>query len=277
MYSEKSVGLKSDFYSRYGETLGELYFERTGVPCVLLASDTHMLAFSLGCGVRAYGRKYGDVLKVMSADSDICDVRFVNNGRGAQILYSADIPELRGVRETTVYTLEKLLRRMNAMTGYSSGIAAMCDQYGSGGWCAYSAYDEVKSVPLPLQDYNVIIIRTNKSHRIRAAADLLERFNSAETKRIAAAADALHRCREDVLFSMMNESLRSMQHLFSLPSAAVYAADIALATDGVKAVRISEQGVICIIDKNATNAAAKMISNEFSYNVGCSAGIMVVK
>ena len=80
MYTEKSAVLKNDFYSRYGEMSGELYFERIGLPCVLLEGTERKLAFALGCGIRAYGRRMGDVLRILDADSDTCRVHFMQNG-----------------------------------------------------------------------------------------------------------------------------------------------------------------------------------------------------
>lgn len=280
MYTEKSAELKNDFYCRYGETAGSVYFERTGIPCTLMESNTHSLMFAMDCSVRAYGRKYGDVLKIMDAGSNVCDIHFVKNGRGAQILYSADTEDIKGTAETKTYTIEKLLRRMvtgNPGMEILHSRVSVCDRYGSGGWCAYVNHTEVKSLPLPLMDYNVMIIRTHRKGNIKADQELLERFYDGETKRIEAAAEGLKKCRIEVLFSMMNESFAAMRNLFTLPRAAAYAAELAAGIDGVRAVRVDEQGVICITDKALTDAAARAIIIDFERKVGYSAGIIVVK
>ena len=80
MYTESSVELKSDFYSRYGTASGVLYFERVGLPFALLKGEDSVLGFAASCGVRAYGRRCGDVIKVLDSESNVCDVRFGGSG-----------------------------------------------------------------------------------------------------------------------------------------------------------------------------------------------------
>ena len=46
MYTKQSIILKSDFYSRFGETQGAMYFEKTGFPCAILDSGSNSLLFS---------------------------------------------------------------------------------------------------------------------------------------------------------------------------------------------------------------------------------------
>lgn len=277
MYTESSVELKNDFYTRYGQTTGELYFEKTGLPCILLESDCSMLAFSLGCGVRAYGRKYGDVLKLMNAGSDTSDVYFVKNGGGAQILYSTDIDGIYGIKETAAYTIRKLLRRMGSGADIpcDTNAAEICDIYGSKGWCAYENRGEFRQLPLPLKAYNALIIRTRKSCRPKADGVMLRRFYEGERKRITAAAEGLKRCRTDVLFSMMNESERAIEYLLPPSSSSVLAARAASQTDGVLAARICAQGVICFTDKEKTDSAVRAISDQYEHETGYSAGIIV--
>lgn len=277
MYTEKSVELKSDFYSRYGEAAGQLYFERAGIPCVLMDSGTHMLAFALGCGVRAYGRSCGDVLRIINADSDECDVRFAPNGCGAQILYKQDIRNISGARETAEYTVEKLLRKMRRIRrGEPGGLTDICDRYGSGGWCAYAEHGAIHQVPLPLLHKNVILIRAGRRKRINES-EALSRFCAAETERIAAAVEGLKKCRIEVLFEMLNESERSVERLLSPPRQSVCAARAAMETDGVLAARICDIGVVCITEEEKTDSVIHTVSGEYERRAGYPAGIIVVK
>lgn len=279
MYTEKSVSLKSDFYSRYGEAEGDLYFERTGLPCVLMEGGDKTLEFSLGCGVRVYGRKTGDVLRILNAKSNVCDVHCVKNGKGAQILYEADIPDLRHMSTLTVYTIDKILKKMGIgdSDGFDISNAAICDMYGSGGWCALREYDRVRQVPLPLLDYNVLLIRTQKNSKRFKDEDLLRRFRKGESERIAYAVEGLKKCRIEVLFDMLNESERAIEILLNPKKQALCAAEIASHTDGVHAAKLCDVGVICFVEKNLTDAAARTISQEFEKCLGYSAGIVVVK
>ena len=82
MYTEKSVDLKRDFYARYGKTSGRLFFKKVGLPCVIFDGGKNSLVLTLDCGVRVYGRQYGDVLKVLNCDTNVCDVHFVKNCKG---------------------------------------------------------------------------------------------------------------------------------------------------------------------------------------------------
>lgn len=277
MYTEKSAELKNDFYSRYGEACGTLYFERVGLPCVLMDSGTHMLAFALGCGVRAYGRECGDVLRIINADSDECDVHFAPNGRGAQILYKQDMPGAVGCRDAEEYTIMKLLCRMRKLRPREVGtITELCDRYGSGGWCAYVSGGTARQIPFPLLHKNVLLIRAGRARRI-SDGKALAQFCAAETERIIAAAQALKKCRMEVLFDMLNESQRSAEMLFSLPQQQLCAVHAAQAADGVLAARITNMGIICITDENKTDSAVRAIAAEYERAAGCSAGISVVK
>ena len=273
MYTRTSVELKNDFYCRYGETAGQLYFERVGYPCPIMQSKTHMLAFSLECGVRAYGREYGDVLRITDAESNICDVKFVSNGRGAQILYKTDACGLRSKNETVAYTIGKLIRKMSGETvgEDTSTLAGVCDNYGSCGWCAFSEYGRITRVPLPLSGINMLLVRTQK--RRRTASDLQNRFFEGETERIIAAAAGLKECRTDVFFEMINESERAIEMLLE-PVLAVHAA---MAADGVLASRICDMGVVCFVKQERCDSAIRAISSEYEYSVGYNAGFFVVK
>ncbi|MDD6762857.1 MAG: hypothetical protein PUD92_04365 [Clostridiales bacterium] len=279
MYTEKSVELKSDFYTRFGETTGELCFERVGVPCVIMDSGSHALAFALGCGVRAYGRRYGDVLRILNAGSNVCDVHFMKSGRGAQILYSTDVPGLPGMKDTAVFAIEKLLVRMSIAEGHSmaGSAAAICDRYGSGGWCAYASYDEIKEIPLPLTGYNVLLIRTRRKKNKKIPRDVIEQYCAGEKERIIAAADGLKKCRINVLFDMINESERAYEYLMNPPEQAAAAVKAAMSADGVKAAKICDNGVICFTVKDKTDSIIHAVSEEYEKKTGFSAEVLVVK
>lgn len=277
MYTKTSVELKKDFYCRYGETNGRLYFERVGYPCAIMQSKTHMLAFALDCGVRAYGRHYGDVLRITDADSNICDVKFLNNGRGAQILYKTDACGLRCKNETVAYTLGKLIRKMDNGIGEwnTDTLAGVCDNYGSGGWCAYSEYGRISRIPLPLTGINMILMRTQKKRERKS--DMQNRFCEGETERIIAAAAGLKDCRTDVFFEMINESQRAIEMLLKPSPQSVLAVHSAMAADGVLAARICEQGVVCFVENARTDSAIRAISSEYEYSIGYNAGFFIVK
>ncbi len=277
MYTERSVELKSDFYGRYGRTSGTLYFERTGVPCTLMDSRTRMLAFALGCGIRAYGRAYGDVIKIIDSSSSKCDICFAPDGMGAQILYSRDINGLRFMDETAQYTVNKLLRRMHrGYRGQSGGLCELCDRYGSDGWCAYYDRGTISRLPLPLIKKNVILIRVGRTYRT-APDDARSRFNATEQQRIEAAADALRRCRTDTLFDMLNESERYAERLLHPTHNALYAAEAARNAEGVVAARICDIGVICISEADKTDVAVSEIGAEYEQRAGYPANILIVK
>ena len=278
MYTEKSVKLKSDFYARYGQARGELCFAKTGIPCTVLDGDTHKLMFSLKCGVRAYGRGYGDVLKVLDCDSDINDVHFVENGKGAQILYKTDIPDIKGVRETVLYTVNKLLVQMGSAGRISNNdsTVAQCDRYAPEGWCAVKSYDEIKSVPLPVQDYNILLIRTRKN-KLLCRDDALRQFHVGERERIKLAMAGLKECREEVLFDMLNESQKSIERLLSPSGETVYTVHATYGIDGIDATRICDPGIICFCRKNKTDNAVLRIRLDCEKKLGYSPGIMIVK
>ena len=278
MYTETSVELKSDFYCRYGATEGKLYFEKTGVPCVILDSGSHMLAFAMGCGVRAYGRNFGDVLRIMNADSNVCDVHFTAGGQGAQILYKQDVTGIPGMRETVDYTVNKLLQKMHRGRSVTdcSDTVSICDRCGSGGWCAYMSHSTVYQIPLPLTDKNVVLIRTGK-RRLKPDEDNIRYFRSSETRRITAAAEALRKCRTDVLFEMINESQKAIETLFSPPREALSAVRILKGIDGVLAARICRSGIICFTEKNRTDNVIQSAAYEYERQTGAPAGIVVVK
>lgn len=281
MYTEVSAELKSDFYSRYGEVTGNnssLFFERTGFPCVLMDSGSKMLAFSMHCGVRAYGRGYGDVLRIMNADSNICDIKFRPGGAGAQILYRQDVENMPWLEETVDYTVNKLLMRMHRSR---SGISAydpvdLCDRYGSNGWCAYLSGGHAKQLPFPLLDENVLFIRIGKTG-IKYDPISTERFCSGESERIAAAAEGLRACRTDVLFEMLCESERAVEMLLSPSKRAVCAVRAAMSADGVYAARICSGGVVCFVSKEYTDSAMHTIEAEYERELGSKTRILVVK
>ena len=278
MYTEKSVGLKSDFYTRYGETSGNLYFEKTGVPCVLLDADQHKLVFALDCSVRAYGRGYGNVLKVMDTDTNVCDVHFVDGGKGAQILYSADIPDIYGVKETTLYTVNKLLYKMGSAPRLSKEYkdVALCDNHAPKGWCAVKSFSEIKSVPFPFSDYNVLLIRARKN-RITEDEELMKRFYAGERERIRVASQALKECRTDVFFDIVNESQKSTERLLAPARDTVSVVHSTYGVDGIDATRICKCGVISFCKKSKTDSAISRIKTECESNLGYSVRISVVK
>lgn len=276
MYTEKSIELKSDFYSRYGSAEGRLYFERTGTPCVLLRSSSKMIAFAFKSGVRACGRRYGDVLKILDTRSNVCDVSFVQGGKGAQILYEADIVQMKN-KETAAYTIDKLLLRMGLQSKFNTAdtLTAVCDKYGSGGWCAYAEYGEISRIPLPLGGYNVIVIRTQKNNRLCCSGASAEEFERNEARRVMTAAEALKACREDILFNIMNQSEKDIEICMSPSEQAVKAVRAAMKS-GARAARICEPGIVCITEKNDTDSAVHNIAEAFEKEVGYAAGISVV-
>lgn len=278
MYTEKSVSLKSDFYTRYGETKGELYFEKTGIPCVVLDADTHKLMFPLDCSVRAYGRGYGDVLKVMDLDTNICDVHFVENGKGAQVLYSTDIPDICGTKQTILYTVNKLLMRMGSAGRLAKEYkdVALCDEYAQKGWCAVKSYDEMKSVPLPLIDYNVLLIRARKNRKTDNE-EALKHFYTGEKERIKQAMSGLKECRMEVLLDAINESQKSIERLLSPSQELTNVVHSTYAIDGIDATRICNCGVISFCKKQRTDSAIKRIKSECERTLGYSVRISVVK
>lgn len=278
MYTEQSVSLKSDFYSRYGQTKGELYFEKVGLPCVVLGSDTHSIMFSLKCGVRAYGRAYGDVLKVLDSESNICDVHFVTNGKGAQILYKADMPDVKGMKETALYTVNKLLINIGSTgrVAKENSNVVICDEYAPQGWCAVKQYDEIKTVPLPLSDHNVLLIRGRKN-RLSGNNDALMRFYSGENERIKIARTALKECRTDSFFDMINESQKSIERLLLPPREMISVVRSTWGIDGVSATRICDMGVISFCKKDKTDSVIQRISNECERTLGYRTRIAVVK
>lgn len=278
MYTEKSVELKSDFYTRYGETNGTLYFEKTGVPCVLFDSQTHKLVFPLDCSVRAYGRDYGDILKVMDTDTNVCDVHFVDGGKGAQILYKTDIPDIYGAKETILYTVNKLLYKMGSAGRLSKGYGdvALCDNYAFKGWCAVKSFSEIKSVPFPMSDYNVLLIRTRKN-RITENEDAMKNFQSGERERIRIATQALKECRTDVLLDMVNESEKSVERLLCPSKEAVEVVHATYGVDGIDATRICRCGVVSFCKKTKTDAVISRIKTECENDLGYSVRISVVK
>ncbi len=278
MYTEKSVELKSDFYTRYGETNGKLYFEKTGVPCVLFDAQTHKLVFPFDCSVRAYGRDYGDVLKVMDTDTNVCDVHFVDSGKGAQVLYKIDIPDIYGAKETVLYTVNKILFKMGSAGRLSKeyGDVALCDNYAQKGWCAVKSFSETKSAPFPLSDYNVLLIRT-KRNRLTEDKEFLNRFGIGEKERIRVAVQGLKECRMDVLFDMVNESEKSIERLLSPSDETVGVVHATYGIDGIDATRICRCGVVSFCKKTKTDSAISRIKAECENNLGYSVRISVVK
>lgn len=279
MYTESSVELKSDFYSRYGTASGVLYFERVGLPFALLKGEDSVLGFAASCGVRAYGRRCGDVIKVLDSESNVCDVRFGGSGTGAQILYKTDIPGFGRCDETVRYTVKKLKARMGlcAVPRPDSDPAALCDAYGSGGWCAYVRGAEARSVPLPLDGYNVIVMRLRRNGGRRPSEGSLRCYNEGEDRRAAAAAEALRRCRTEVLFDMMNESEYAIEKLIPVSREARAAAEAARDIGGIAAARICGSGLLCVTESARTDSAAHALRETFCREMGYYAGIVVVK
>ncbi len=278
MYTEKSVELKSDFYARYGETRGRLYFEKVGLPCVMLDGGADKLMFSFDCGVRAYGRCYGDVLRVLNADTNVCDVHFVKNGKGAQILYRTDISDVRGMRETVIYTINKLLYSMGS-TGRLKDVGTLtqlCERYAPKGWCAVKENDTIRSAPLPVEDYNILLIRGRKS-RLNRDEEMVKQFRAGERERISVAYASLRKCNIETFFDMVNESQKSIERLL-MPSMQ----DIALVrstygVDGVYATRICDCGVVSFCNKSKTDSVILRVLTECRSSLGYSVQVSVVK
>lgn len=278
MYTEKSIELKSDFYTRYGEASGALYFERTGIPCALMESMSSVLAFSMQCGVRAYGRRYGDIIKIMNSEQNVFDIHFVDNGCGAQILYKQDLKNIKRMDEVTDYTIEKLLVRMGLKnkSDLKVSLTSICDSLGKDGWCAYCDNGRMQQVPLPMYDYHVLIIRTQKNGRFRTDRIMRMQFAEDEARRIKVAAEGLKKCRTEVLFEMMNESERSIERLLMPSRQAVMAVEAARCADGVAAAKICNMGIVCFVEKDKTDSAIHRINTDFEKNIGYSAGIITV-
>lgn len=278
MYTERSVNLKSDFYKRYGEASGRLYFEKTGLPCVVLDGGENKMMFSLNCGVRAYGRAYGDVLRVLNADTNVCDVHFVKNGKGAQILYKTDIADLQGVRNTAIYTINNLLYKMGS-TGRienDTSLESICDRYAPFGWCGVKLNGNFYSVPLPLFDYNVLLIQPRKT-RITSKSEMLDRFRCSENDRINGAYMALKSYKIDTFFEILNESEKSAEMLLALSDEIVCAVHATYGIEGIAATRVCEYGIISFCGKEKTDNAILRIQNECKRNLGYSVRIAVVK
>ena len=278
MYTKKSVNLKSDFYSRYGEASGKLCFERTGLPCTILDGGTSQLVFSLDCGVRAYGRQYGDVLRVLNSDTNVCDVHFVKNGKGAQILYKMDITDLCGMRQTAIYTINKLLYKIGS-TGrleVREGIESVCERYAPKGWCAVKLNGDIKSAPMPLYDYNVLLIQMRKTKTV-GKSEMLNQFRCSEYDRISAAYTALKKCKIDTFFDIVNESEKSVELLLSLSDEALGAVHATYGIEGISATRACECGIISFCKKEKTDNAILRIFNECKSSLGYSVRISVVK
>lgn len=277
MYTEKSAELKDDFYVRFGETGSELFFERIGVPCVIMDSATNALAFAMGCGVRAYGRKSGDVLRILNSDSDVSDVHFMPGGRGAQIIYRMDAPGMPGMNETAGYAVECILRRMGLAKSSDPlySLPAICDKYGSRGWCAYTGNDKTESIPLPLTGYNVVFLRTMRNRKKKADSELAERFRLGEDKRITAAAEGLKKCRIDVFFDMVNESELASEYIFSYDEKLPAAVRKALDTDGVAAAKICDGGIVLFTESDKTDHVIRIMSLFYEKQTGFPSEIIV--
>lgn len=278
MYTEKSVSLKNDFYTRYGETTGKLYFEKTGLPCVVLNGDTHKLMFSLDCCVRAYGRGYGDVLKIMDTQSNVCDVHFVAGGKGAQVLYRADIPDVYGMKKTILYTVNKMLVKMGSSGRILEDYKDLytCDMYASKGWCAVKIHDEAKSVPLPISDYNILLIHP-KRFWFRADSDMYNRFNMGERERVKMASDALRACNTDAFFDIINESQKSIERLLLPTRELIKTVHLTYGIDGVDATRICDSGIISFCKRSLTDNVIRCIKIESEKILGTPVRISVVK
>lgn len=276
MYTEKSIELKSDFYTRYGQAAGTLYFERTGIPCALMEGTSSILAFSMQCGVRAYGRQYGDIIKIMNSERNVFDIHFVENGCGAQILYKQDLKNIKRMDEVTEYTIDKLLVRMGLKNKFDlkRNLTSICDSLGKNGWCAYCDNGKMQQLPLPMYDYHVLIIRTQKNGRFRTDRVLRMQFAEEEARRIKAAAAGLKKCRTEVLFEMMNESERSIERLLMPSRQAVIAVEAARCADGVLAAKICDAGIVCFVEKDKIDSVIHRINMDFEKNIGYSAGII---
>ncbi len=278
MYTEKSIELKSDFYSRFGETQGKLYFERTGLPCKIFDGGEEFMAFSLGCGVRAYGRDYGDILRIMDSDSNVCDVHFVKSGKGAQILYKKDIKDISEMSATSVYTVNKLLRNMGCdeRIAKEEGLESVCDRYGDGGWCAVKTGGRFERVPLPMGGYNVVMIRTRK-RKIKADNEIMEVFQRNEKERIGEVCEGLRKCGLEAFFKAINESQTSIERMLNPSAELMSAVESARNGEGVCAVKICDLGVIAFVKRSNTDAAVHSIINECKARLGYSVRVLVVK
>lgn len=277
MYTEKSVGLKSDFYCRYGDGGGVLYFERTGLPCKIMEGNGGYMAFSLDCGVRAYGRRGGDMLKILNSDTNVCEARFVKGGKGTQILYKTDLPNVSEMRETVRYTIAKLLKKMGS-TGITPSrelLVGVCDEFAPNGWCAVNERGNTARVPLPLFDCNVILVRPRRGRFF--GSDGIMRFRESEDRRITAAAAALRECRTEVFFEMVNESQTSLERILLPSERLLNVANAVRDTEGVFAARICDIGVVAFCKKELTDNVVNAVNRSCRRSLGYTLPIAVVK
>lgn len=278
MYTEKSVDLKKDFYARYGNAQGMLHFAKTGVACTVLDADVGKLMFPLDCGVRAYGRCYGDILRVMNTQTDVCDVHFTQEGKGAQILYRKDIEDLRGMDAAARYTVNKILEMGGSLLYEEKNYddVEICDIYAPEGWCAVKMFDEIKTVPLPLMGYGIVLIRSRK-HSVRAGEEKRKQFNLAEKERIRVAFAGLKECKLEVLFDMINESEKSIERLFSLNSELRATVRATHGIAGIDAVRICDIGVVCFVRNDNIDSIINTLKRECERYLGYNVRISMVK
>ena len=278
MYTEKAVELKTDFYCRYGRAKGELFFEKVGLPCSVLEGNDCFLAFSFDCGVNVYGRGYGDIIKVMDAKSNICDIHFVKNGRGAQVLYELDMADITGMREIAGYAINKLLCKMGLGSRLDNDYttASVCDRYAPKGWAALKLYDEIKSVPFPMFDYNVLLLRTRRT-AFRWKEEDYNEFSIGEKNRIGGIGSYLRECNMNYFFDTVNESEASFERTLEPPEEMVQAVAQARSADGVTAVKICNMGIVVFCDKNKTDAAIRSIRLGCLKRLGYEVRIAVVK
>jgi hypothetical protein len=249
-----------------------------GLPCTIFDGGKNSLMLTLDCGVRVYGRQCGAVLRVLNCDTNVCDVHFVKNGRGAQILYSVDIPDVKGMKDTVLYAINAVLREMGS-TGRLIGeydTVALCEKYAPYGWCAVKEGDTAKSIPMPLGEYNIILMRTRKN-RLVAPAELTDRFHISEYERIKASVTGLKECRTDTFFDMVNESQNSVERLLSPSEELMQGINAVRSADGVCASKICGCGIIAFCEKDRTDSAIIHINNEYKSAMGYSLNLAVVK
>ena len=174
------------------------------------------------------------------------------------------------------------------------------------GYCTYISSGVPKNYPLPMTGYKIVSAHCtekdiDRSKEIRYAfnavrrmyphagsiADItMEMFNNTknmikdktalrymyhlvnENKRIENAIDTLKRCNAETLFEEMTKSEKSMERYWDIGSEHVFLARCARDIEGVKAVRVWNNGIVAITEDDKIDYAIGMIRDEFEENIG---------
>lgn len=278
MYTKTATELKNDFYRRFGAIPGRLAFEHVGLPCTLMRSDAHSLSIALSCGIFAYGIQYGDITKTVDAASNICSVHPAQDGKGVQILYKSELPGLKSSCEAEIYTTRKLISKLLGKSDPAIAhlSTARTDMYGKNGFLAYTVHNATQAIALSLSGFNILLLHAPAKHTHKAEPELESIFYAGESARIKQVCAAKTAYRTEALFSMMNESFFAAKKLLYLPHLSDIGADAALNANGVRAVRITADGVIFITECGMTDTAAYSVKNEFERLSGTAAKISVL-